>query len=197
MPIPPYTLMKFRRSYLKFTILKYIFQPSPLCRMALSHKGIAKEALERNELLRATWQGVHGDIPKEYIIWLDEASVDDRTNQRHAGWASMGWACVWWSAFIHGQHYSILPALTCDGIISLDIFEGFVNKEKFISFLEDLVCPFLIVMAFVLILSRLRRSHPTLDHAVEFFIVLHVFLPESAGIRSIPVDSGNSAEWKF
>ena len=39
-----------------------------LRRMALSYKGIAKEALERNELLRATWQGVHGDIPKEYIM---------------------------------------------------------------------------------------------------------------------------------
>ena len=32
---------------------------------------------------------------------------------------------------------------------------------------------------------------------LEFFTVLHVFLPESAGIRSIPVDSGNSAEWNF
>ena len=33
--------------------------------------------------------------------------------------------------------------------------------------------------------------------SLEFFTVLHVFLPESAGIRSIPVDSGNSVEWKF
>ena len=38
------------------------------------------------------------------------------------------------------------------------------------------------------------RPHVPYD---EFFTVLHVFLPESAGIRSIPVDSGNSVEWKF
>ena len=31
----------------------------------------------------------------------------------------------------------------------------------------------------------------------EFFTVLHVFLPESAGIWSMLVDSGNSAEWNF
>jgi len=110
-----------------------------LRRMALSHKGVAKAALERNEHLRATWQAVNGDIPKEYIVWLDEASVDDHTNQRDSGWAGMGRACVRRAAFIRGQRYSILPALTCDGIIALDIFEGSVNKEKFISFLQDLV----------------------------------------------------------
>jgi hypothetical protein len=49
--------------------------------------------------------------------------------------------CVHRAAFIRGQRYSILPALTSDGIIALDIFEGSVNKEKFIRFLkEDLVC---------------------------------------------------------
>jgi len=110
-----------------------------LRRLALSHKNLAKAALERNEHLRATWQGVNGDIPKGYIIWLDEASVDNHTNQRDSGWAGLGRACVRRATFIRGQRYSILPTLTCDGIIALDIFEGSVNKEKFISFLEDLV----------------------------------------------------------
>lgn len=85
--------------------------------MALSHKGVAKAALERNKHLRATWQAVNGDIPKEYTVWLDEVSVDDHTNQRDSGWTGMGHACVRWAAFICGQRYSILPALTCDGII--------------------------------------------------------------------------------
>ena len=61
-----------------------------------------------------------------------ESRVDDHTNQRTHGRAAVGLACVRRATFIRGQRYSILPALTSDGIIALDIFEGSVNKEKFI-----------------------------------------------------------------
>ena len=110
-----------------------------LQRLALANKQVTREAVERNELLRATWQAAHGDIPAEYCVWLDESSVDDRTNQRTRGWAEVGRACVRRELFIRGQRYSVLPAFTCDGYIALDIFEGSVNKEKFIAFLEEQV----------------------------------------------------------
>jgi hypothetical protein len=109
--------------------------------LALSRKHVLKAALERNKLLCATWQAEYSDIPADYFVWLDESSVDDHTNQHTHGWAAVGCTCVHHVTFIRGQHYSILPALTLDGIIALDIFEGSVNKEKFIWFLkEDLVC---------------------------------------------------------
>ena len=44
---------------------------------ALTHKHVAHAALERNELLRATWQAANGELPMEYFVWLDEVSVDD------------------------------------------------------------------------------------------------------------------------
>lgn len=50
--------------------------------LAITRKQISKEAIERNELLRATWKGKFGDIPAENIVWIDESSLDDRTNQR-------------------------------------------------------------------------------------------------------------------
>ncbi|KAI0048886.1 hypothetical protein FA95DRAFT_1490142 [Auriscalpium vulgare] len=53
------------------------------------------------------------------------------------GWAAIGRACVRRATFVRGQRYSILPALTYEGIIALDIFEGSVNKEKFVQFLEE------------------------------------------------------------
>ena len=105
----------------------------------MTRKHVANEALERNELLRATWQATYADIPAEYCVWLDEASVDDRTNQRTMGWAAMGRACVCHAAFVRGQRYSVLPALTCEGMIALDIFEGSVNKERFLTFLNEQV----------------------------------------------------------
>ncbi|KAH7923607.1 hypothetical protein BV22DRAFT_979295, partial [Leucogyrophana mollusca] len=37
--------------------------------------------------------------------------------------------------------YSILPALTTEGIIALDIFEGSVTKDKFLTFIREQVAP--------------------------------------------------------
>jgi transposase len=62
--------------------------------LALSCKHVSKAALERNELLRATWQAEYGDIPADYFVWLDELSVDDHMNQCTHGWAAVGHACV-------------------------------------------------------------------------------------------------------
>ena len=93
--------------------------------------------------MHATSQAEYGDIPAEYFVWLDEASVDDQTNQRRDGWAAVGRACISHATFIRGQRFSVLPALTHKGIIALDIFEGSVNKEKFIQFVDQqLVCHF-------------------------------------------------------
>ncbi|KAA1475514.1 hypothetical protein DENSPDRAFT_745536, partial [Dentipellis sp. KUC8613] len=37
--------------------------------------------------------------------------------------------------------YSVLPALSCDGIVALDIFEGAVTKDKFIQFIREELAP--------------------------------------------------------
>ena len=108
-----------------------------LRRLAMSNKKVAREALERDEVLRATWLAEYGDIPPESYLWLDESSVDDRTNQRCNGWASLGHACVRRETFIRGCRFSILAALSVDGIVALDIFEGSVTKDRFISFLKE------------------------------------------------------------
>ncbi|KAF8227030.1 hypothetical protein L208DRAFT_1298616, partial [Tricholoma matsutake] len=56
-----------------------------LLRLAITHKQVAASAIECNELLQATWIAANGDIPKEYIVWINEAGVDDHTNQRNVG----------------------------------------------------------------------------------------------------------------
>jgi hypothetical protein len=65
------------------------------------------------------------------FVWLDEASVDDHTNQQRDGLAPLDHACncIQRYTFIQGQRFSVLPALSVDGIIALDIFEGSVMKE--------------------------------------------------------------------
>jgi len=108
-----------------------------LQRLAVLHKKVVKDALERDEILRATWLAEYGDICPESCLWLDESSVDDQTNQCHNGWAPLGQAGVQRETFICSHCFSILPALSIDGIIALDIFEGSVMKDWFISFLKE------------------------------------------------------------
>ena len=64
-----------------------------LRKLAITHKHVVMEALERDELVHAAWQAEYGDIPMDAFVWLDEASVDDHTNQRRDGWP-LGRACV-------------------------------------------------------------------------------------------------------
>jgi transposase len=112
-----------------------------LSRLAITNKTIAKEAAERNEHLRATWEVSMAQYDPQQLVFIDEARVDDQTNVRKNGWAPLGQACVRRTSFLRGQKYSILPALSVDGIVALDIFEGSVNRESFLTFLQNhLVC---------------------------------------------------------
>ncbi|PPR05263.1 hypothetical protein CVT26_012410 [Gymnopilus dilepis] len=108
-----------------------------LRRANLTHKTVTKAAAERDEELRAIWEGVMVQYTDpELFVFLDESAVDDRTGQRTQGWSHMGTPCVRRMSFLRGTRYSILPALTIDGIIALDIVEGSITKEKFLEFLR-------------------------------------------------------------
>lgn len=69
--------------------------------------------------------------------FLDESAVNNLTTQRFAGWSLRGTPCVRRAIFIRRARYSMLPALTIDGIVALDIFEGAVNREIFVRFLPE------------------------------------------------------------
>jgi len=36
--------------------------------------------------------------------------------------------------FVRGKRYTILPALTIEGFVAIDIFEGSCDKKKFVDF---------------------------------------------------------------
>jgi len=106
-------------------------------RLDFTRKAISKEAKERNDLLRAIWEGNMAQYTDpDLFIFLDESAVNNLTTQRLAGWSRRGTPCVRRATFLRGTHYSILPALTINGIEALDIFEGAINREKFVSFLH-------------------------------------------------------------
>lgn len=73
------------------------------------------------------------------LIFLDEAAKNDKTAGRNKGWSLKGTRCVQRRCFVRGKRYLILPALTLDGIIAHEIYEGSVTLERFYEFLKDYV----------------------------------------------------------
>ena len=106
----------------------------------LSRKGVTKAAAERNEVLRSAWEAKMAEYTDpDLFVALDESAVDDKTGQRQFGWSSVGTQCVRRMSFLRGVRYSILPALTMDGIIALEVIEGSITKERFLKFLREQV----------------------------------------------------------
>lgn len=113
-----------------------------LRKLNITGKHVTKQAAERNNFLRAIWEGemARYDDP-DVFIFLDESAVDNKTSQRNKGRSRRGTPCVRRATFIRGTRYSILPALSMDGIIAMDIFPGSVDRERFLQFLhEQVVC---------------------------------------------------------
>jgi len=41
--------------------------------------------------------------------------------------------------FVRGKRYTILPALTLEGFVAVDVFEGSCDKKRFVDFVLDQV----------------------------------------------------------
>jgi hypothetical protein len=78
----------------------------------------------------------------EQLIFIDESAKDERTSCRQYGYSSRNQPAIKKVVFLRGTRYTILPALSLDGIIALDIMEGSCNKEKFRNFILSKVVSF-------------------------------------------------------
>jgi hypothetical protein len=96
---------------------------------------LQKEAYERNEIMRSHYLGVIGEhYSPNQLIFIDESAKDERSLSRLNGYSPRGIRACKKVVFIRGKRYTILPALTLDGLVGVDIFEGACDKKKFINF---------------------------------------------------------------
>ena len=116
-----------------------------LCRtlqhLALTRKVVSAHALEQDDLCCSAFMNLIADeVPdSRMIMFIDEAARNWRTSQWSRGWALYGKECIQRWVFVHGEHYSILPIVTLDGIITYDIIPRPVSSKHFIQFLHELV----------------------------------------------------------
>ncbi len=66
---------------------------------------------------------------------MDETSKDERSLSRLYGYSFRNQPAVQNVVFLRGTRYTILPALSLDGIIGMEIIEGSCNKQLFQEFI--------------------------------------------------------------
>jgi hypothetical protein len=87
-------------------------------------------------LLRSAFISIIGSQYRpDQLIFVDESAKDERTLNRIYGYSNRGCRIQQNTIFLRGKRYTILPALSLDGYIAVDIMEGSCNKEKFKDFI--------------------------------------------------------------
>lgn len=101
-----------------------------------------RAAYEQNELLRSTFIAKVGrNYRPEQLIFMDEAAKDERSLSHGYGYSLKNTFATKKNVFVRGIRYTILPALSLQGIIAVDIIEGNCTKERFKEFvISNVVC---------------------------------------------------------
>ena len=104
----------------------------------ITRKKIQKAAKERSNILHGVYLYHIGmDYNADQLIFIDESSKDERTLTRLYGYSSINTRAKKSVVFIREKHYTILPALSLEGFIAVNIMEGSCDKERFQTFVFD------------------------------------------------------------
>ncbi len=80
------------------------------------------------------------------LIFIDESTKDERSLSRLYRYSSQNTHVCKKVVFVWGRRYTILPALTLDGFVAIDIFEEACDKKKFVDFiLNQVVCKIILL----------------------------------------------------
>ncbi|GBB87568.1 hypothetical protein RclHR1_14000002 [Rhizophagus clarus] len=110
--------------------------------LGIIHKKLYKAALERNDIIRAYYLGVIDEnYTSNQLIFIDESAKDERSLSRLYGYSSRNVRAHKKVVFVQGRRYTILPALTLEEFVAVDIFEGSCDRKRFVDFILDQVLP--------------------------------------------------------
>jgi transposase len=110
-----------------------------LRRLGLSMKKLSRAAAERSEHQRRLFTLAIGGEPLERIVTADESAVNVLTTFRENGWAYRGKRAQKATNFVRGQRYSLLPAITANGLLYCDIKKGGYSGDDFLHWLDKLL----------------------------------------------------------
>jgi hypothetical protein len=86
---------------------------------------------------------------RDQLVFVDETSKDERTLSAIYGYSVKGKRAVLRDYFVRGARYSVLAALTTDGITSHIVVQNSVTAQLFVDFLRnDLVSATVLQLSF-------------------------------------------------
>jgi len=102
----------------------------------ITRKKIQKAAKERSEVLCGFYlHNIRMNYTSEQLIFVDETAKDERTLTRLYGYSPINTRARKSVVFVRGKCYTILPALSLEGFIAVDVMEGSCDKERFQTFI--------------------------------------------------------------
>jgi len=109
-----------------------------LDRLNISNKRLTRPAEESRPDQRMEFLEVVAEYSADQLVFTDESYCDKRNTSRLTGWSERGTRATVPAPFKRGRRYSILPALSLDGILDVAVIEGAVNGDVFIEFIKGL-----------------------------------------------------------
>lgn len=102
----------------------------------------------------------------ERLVFLDESGCNIAMAPSY-GWAPRGEPVVDYKPANWGKNVTMVAAITLQGVIAHDNFEGAMNTPRFLAFLDDKLCPALLP-GDVVVMDNLRPHHaPGVRELVE------------------------------
>jgi hypothetical protein len=103
---------------------------------------LAKEARERDPVLRQHWLVKLSQWRGDQLIFIDESGINSKLGERSRGWGPKGKPVPFKVVTQKAENLSLLPAFTIDGYMTCSIFRGAINAEIFEDFIEYDVLPY-------------------------------------------------------
>jgi len=111
-----------------------------LQRSGYSMKTVTRPAVERNEQDREEFRrNINNHYQPEHLVFAGESHFNRLTLRRPYAWSKRGERASKHEFQFRGVKYSMLPALSIDGLLHLEVIENAVTGEHFRHFVEGLL----------------------------------------------------------
>ena len=109
--------------------------------LAKHGKKIQHVARQRSLKHRAAFIAEISYFPKEMLVWVDETGCDKIDMLRKFGYAFRGERAVCHRWLVRGRRVSAIGALSCEGILDVEVTTESVNGDKYCDFLRGSLIP--------------------------------------------------------
>ena len=89
---------------------------------------------------RTRWKKIQAKLDPKRLVFIDETWAKTNMTRTH-GWIERGLALIAKAPYGHWKTTTFLAALRCDQITAPCVFDGPINGESFLAYVEQILAP--------------------------------------------------------